>query len=156
INIRKVPSTFGVPYHNLLIGGIDRGTNFLKPTDKLAYGNPDKNLSRMPTTYYHPDSPIGVVLRKLNWFPGQKNTYAADARPAVTLAGLGAVPPGSGLPDAALTALWSEPPIGVVTMYAGTPAAYARPLQTMDFYENNSRIIDLSLPKKGEPWFTYI
>src|SRR5262249_26302896 len=55
-----------------------------------------------------------------------------------------------------LPAAWSEPPIAVVGMYAGTMASYARPLQRFDFFENDDAIIELSLPKKGPGYFTYI
>ena len=42
-----------------------------------------------------------------------------------------------------LVGVWSEPPIAVIGMNAGTLASYARPLQHMHFYEPNRQLIDL-------------
>jgi hypothetical protein len=157
IVVRKNVSPLGLPYHNLIIGGIDRGTNFLKPADKADYGDPDKDLSRLPTTYYHVRSPIAMVLQQWTSFSGPKSLSATDARVATSLVGLGAAPLSFDvLPNGEMAALGTQPAIGVVGMYAGTLAAYAQPFQTMDFYESNPKIIHLSLPKKGPALFSYI
>jgi hypothetical protein len=57
------------------------GKNILDP--KL----PAPNMLRVATTYYHADGPVGMVMERLNWFPGYKTdtedkrvTYWADAR----------------------------------------------------------------------------
>lgn len=62
----------------LLVDGIAHGTVF-----------PDE-WSRLATTYYHRDGPVGRVLERFNWFPGPENTYAADARLPAALVGLAA------------------------------------------------------------------
>ena len=70
------------------------GRNYQKPEKRADFGNPDIDLSRLPTTYYHDKSPIGVVLQKYNWFPGKENTYHADARLPASLIGMGLSPLG--------------------------------------------------------------
>jgi hypothetical protein len=146
-----------VAYNILLQGGINRGHGLAKPDDKSLWGDPNHDFSRMATTYYHRDGPFGQVMERFNWFPGPKNTYWADSRLTASLVGMGAAPLYPGLvPADQLVTLWSEPPIAVVTMYAGTGASYARPWQYLDFYESNPNIVQLSMPKKGQPHFPYI
>src|SRR5262249_47147460 len=100
-------------------------------------------------TYYHPQGPVGVALAKFNWFPwGPVTTYAADARLPASLIGLGAPTPSLNLPLTQLVAVWSEPPIAVIGMNAGTPASYARPFQHLHFYEPTKEIIELNEGKK--------
>lgn len=138
---------------------INRGTNFIKPDDKQSYGDPKSDFSRLATCYHHRESPIGIVMKKYNWFHDRRNnnTFWADYRGTASLAGLNAAPLGFDvLPSGNLTALWSEPPVAVVNMYTGTMASYANPMQTMHFFESDERIIRLSLPKKGEPHFHYV
>jgi hypothetical protein len=94
---------------------------------------------RMAVTYYHPHGPVGMVFKKYDWFAGKPHTYDADARLPASLAALGAVSP-----MAQLAACWSEPPVCVIGMNVGTPAAYARPLQCLDFYEPTKAIIELN------------
>ncbi len=143
------------PYHMLLLGGINRGNNILKPENKNLWNDPKHDFSRLATTYYHRNGPFGQVMEQYNWFPGPENTYAADCRLPASLVGLGARPLGN-LRGEQLMQLWSEPPLAVIGMYAGTPASYARLFQPIHFYENNLNIINLSLPKKGKPYFHYV
>src|SRR5690242_17413927 len=76
----------GKDYLYLLHNRVYMGRNYKKPANRKDYGKPDVDLSRLPTTYYHDKSPIGIVLAKYNWFPGGKdNTYAADARMPASL-----------------------------------------------------------------------
>jgi len=56
-----------------------------------------------------------------------------------------------------LAGVWSEPAFAVVVVNDGVMASYARPFQTVDFYERSSPIIELSLPANGAPAkFTFI
>jgi hypothetical protein len=50
----------------------------------------------------------------------------------------------------------TAPPFAVVGMHIGAMAAYAKPGQEVDFFESNPKVIALSLPKKGEPYFTFL
>jgi hypothetical protein len=138
-------------YLFLMYNGTYLGRNYQEPKDKKAHGDPDKDISRMPTTYFHDKSPVGVVLQKYNWFPGKVNTYHADARLPSSLLGMGLDPLSQ------LAHLWSEPPIAVIGMDVGTMAAYARPTQTMHFFERLPEFVKLSFPVKGEqPFFHYV
>jgi hypothetical protein len=145
------PQFRDLEYVDLLRGKIDRGYQFRKPKDPRQWGKAQADFSRLATTYYHRQGPAGVVMERWNWFGDATNSYASDLRLVGSLAGLA-----SAGPFATFPALWSEPPVAVVNMYAGTLASYARPLQRFDFYENDDAIVQLSLPKKGEGYFTYI
>jgi hypothetical protein len=56
------------PYTTLIHGHINHGMCFLRPTSPEDWGNPEKDFTRLPTTYYHPKGPAGVVMQKYNWF----------------------------------------------------------------------------------------
>jgi hypothetical protein len=134
-----------------MYNGVYLGKNYHKPHKRADYGNPDVDLSRLPTTYYHDKSPIGVVLQKYNWFPGKENTYAADARLPASLIGMGGHPLGQ------LADLWSEPPIAVLCLSVGTLASYGRPAQTMHFTERIPTFVKLSESEnKAPPYFHYV
>ena len=105
-------------YNTLMMYWTHFGLNYLKPADPAWHGRPDRDFSRLATTYHHRRGPAGVVLEKFNWFPGPSNTYWADARLPASLAGLGSGTLGS-LPAELLVAAWSEPPIGVVGLEVG-------------------------------------
>ena len=120
------------------------GRNYVKPKDQKDYGNSEKDFSRLPTTYFHEKSPIGVVLQKYNWFPGKDNTYHADSRLPASMIGMRDDPWGQ------LVNLWSEPSTAVLGMDLGTLAAYARPTQTFHFTERVPVFVKLSLPGKDE------
>src|SRR5262245_60410605 len=137
--------------------GTALGSNYLKPADPRDWRHPDRDFSRLPTTYYHRGSPVGVVMERFNWFGGRDNTYASDARlPAslVALAGTGHV--GAGLPLTSFTGVWSEPPYGTLGMSIGTMASYARPLQVVDLYENSKAVRELGLPSAGQPKVSFV
>ena len=106
---------------------------------------------RMPTTYYHPKGPLGVVMKKFDWFPGEANTYTSDSRLPASLVGSGA-----GSAFTSVGVLWSEPPVAVIGMHAGNTAAYARPLQHMHFYEPNKKVVDLHQRKGNRIFFHHI
>ena len=120
--------------------------NYQKPKNRAHYGKADVDYSRLPTTYFHDQSPIGMALKKYNWFPGKTNTYHADARLPASIAAMTATLH----PYANLVNLWSEPPIAVLGMDAGTLASYARPAQTLHFTERVPVFVKLSLPGKDE------
>jgi hypothetical protein len=137
--------------NRLLYFGVHWGFNYFPPKNEGDRGNPDKDLSRLPTTYFHPKGPLGVALQKFNWFPGSSNTFHADARMVASLVGLG------GQPSSQFAALWSEPPIAALGLNIGTEAAYLRPYQTLHYFEANPDLIALVQPPKGkEAFFTFI
>lgn len=127
------------------------GHNYRRPDNRADWGNPDRDLSRLPTTYYHPHSPVGLAFQKFNWFADAPNHNTSDARIVASLVGFG------GQPHSQLVALWSEPPVAVLGMNLGTEAGYARPFQTMHFFERNRDLLELSQPAKGgTPLLTYL
>jgi hypothetical protein len=135
----------------LLYHQIHWGLNYRRPEKKEDRGDPDKDFSRLPTTYYHPRGPLGAGFAKFNWFPGPANSYHADARIAASIVGLG------GQPMLQVSALWSEPPVAVLGLNIGTEAAYARPYQTIHFFERNPDLIALSDPAAGKTvYFDFI
>jgi hypothetical protein len=142
-------------YQQLMVDSIDHGKQYMPPA-KRDRGDPFKDFSRLPTTYYHPAGPVGLVLQGSNWFRGPTNTFHADARfPASLVANGTATALGS--PWTQIASALSEPPIGVIMMNNGTPAGYARPYQTIDFYERDPAIVRLSIVKEPDlPKFTYI
>jgi len=76
---------------------------------------------------------------------------------AASLAGLGGTGIGTPLPAAQLVGIWSEPAVAVIGINAGTPAAYAKPFQFMDFYDSDGSALALSLPTKDQkPFFVYL
>lgn len=139
---------------HLTIDGINHGLAIDRPALQLDWGRPDKDFSRLPSTYYHPHGPLGLVLRKFDWFAAEANTFRADARLPASL--LGQLAWTTTVPLAALVNLWSEPPIGALDLTAGTVAAYARPYQCVDFYESNPLIKDLSFKGTPTPAFTFV
>jgi hypothetical protein len=124
----------------------------------LNYQHPP-GLRRLATTYYHRKGPTGIIMERLNWFPGPQNTYWADARLAASFAALGG--PGLGacnLPVDQIAAAWSEPPYATVGLGTGTMASYARPFQHMTFYEidNTIRSFHLEPFASDRPFFNYL
>src|SRR5207245_7782806 len=93
---------------------------------------------------------------RFNWFAVPANTYQADARLPAALTGLSAPTGAASLPLDALVALWSEPPVAVIGMNAGTPASYARPFQHFHFYEPNKLVIKLHERNEKERFFHYL
>ncbi len=139
----------------LMADGINWGFQYLKPEKPGGpFGNED--LTRLAATYYHRNGPFGRVMERYNWFPDRKsnNTFWADVRLPASLVSQGFSQPF--IPTSQLVNLWSEPPVAVLGLGAGIPASYVRPLQTMHFYERDEVLIPLSLPKQGNPHFTYI
>jgi len=122
--------------------------------DHVDFGHcfEDAKYRRLPTTYYHPLGPLGLVFQKYNWFPGPVNTYHADARLPASLTALGFSP--DVLPMAQLVDLWSEPPVAVIGMNTGTVASYARPFQHFHFYEPTKEVIELNDGK--ERYFQFL
>ena len=112
---------------------------------------------RKATTYYHRDGPVGAVLRRFDWFPQDgPDDNRSDVRLPASFLGLSAASVG-GIPMNALACLWSEPAIGVVELNAGTIAAYGRPFQTIDFYNDIPELARFNLKVDGkDPPFGFI
>jgi spermidine synthase len=144
--------------HYLMHGTTHHGMNFLAPSELRDLGKPHRDFSRLATTYYHRDGPLGNVLEKYVYFAEPNNMYSSDARGPALLTAL--VP--SPLPlEAIVAAAWSEPPIAVIGLGTGTIASYARPWQRMDFYELDPAIIRLCEPEPARrpgrrPFFTFV
>jgi hypothetical protein len=111
---------------------------------------------RKPTTYYHRNGPVGAVLRRFEWIP--ENDTHSDARlPASLVAHVAGSFGGGGLPIDALACLWSEPAIAVVELNGGTIAAYGRPFQNIDFYNDIPELVPLNVKVDGkDPPFGFI
>jgi hypothetical protein len=137
----------GSVYHYLMYNRVYMGRNYDRPKKEKDRGKPSVDFSRLPTTYFHDKSPIGVVMQKYDWFPGRPNTYAADARLPASLIGMGGDVWGQ------VTHLWSEPPVAVLGMDVATMASYARPTQVFHFTERVPTFVKLSLPKEKEKQF---
>jgi hypothetical protein len=140
---------FSAAYTYLMHGTTHHGLNYQRP----------KGLRRLATTYYHRKGPTGIIMERLNWFPGPQNTYWADARLATSFAALG----GSGLgvtnlPVEQIAAAWSEPPYATVGLGTGTMASYGRPFQHVTFYEIDNKIRSFHLEPfaAGRPFFNYV
>jgi hypothetical protein len=148
IEIKDTPAPHGRTRRQLLIDSIDHGTQY-QGNNKPGFVQNDKTAwSRQPTTYYHPNGPVGLAMNRINWFSSE-DIHAGDARLPASVIAIGATSPLDMLASA-----WSEPPIGVVMMNNGTPAAYAHPFQCVDFFESNPKIVGLSRGKEKQ--FTYI
>ncbi len=175
LNVRASWEALGseerVYYRTLTHGTTQHGENFIKKGN-LTYPN-KTDLSRLATTYYHRAGPIGMAMERFDWFVklGEDkwrqssdywNTYWSDARMPASIAGVVATPMlgGMGTPvthGSALVAAWSEPPYATIGLGTGTMASYARPFQTLHFYEIDDRVRRYSLPEDGrEPYFTYL
>jgi hypothetical protein len=149
-------------YRQLIHGHIDHGMNFIVPEMKHR-GDPVMDKSRLATTYYHREGPVGRVMEKFNWFPDKENSnkYSADARmPASLLASAfgDQTSLGGGIPASMFVTAWSEPPIATVGLGTGTMASYGRPYQHVHFYEIDNQILRLSLMKQTAEihhWFDY-
>jgi hypothetical protein len=142
----RLPKVREAVYYNMLLEyRVHFGLSYLKPKEKEWQNNPERDLSRLATTYWHERGPLGVVMQKFNWFPGPVNTYQADARLPASLVGLEMAGLAHGiLPAEALVGAWSEPAIGRVGMEVGTVASYARPFQYVDIFDPNAKLISFS------------
>jgi hypothetical protein len=143
----------------LLQGTTLQGTSITSP----------KELTRMPTAYYHRKGPVGQVMQAIEWFPNRDRNFKDndadfwlrqnvdnskdDVRIITSLIGHGAAPGLAPLPVEALAAAWSEPPFAFVGLGTGTLFAYARPFQIVDAYELDPAVIDLSM--RTSPAFPY-
>jgi hypothetical protein len=139
----------GAMKHTLLIGKTNHGEQYVKPPAVELVGQPQHDFSRLATTYYHRNGPVGRAMETMNWFPGPENTYWADARMPASL--IGQIAPLGGLPLTPMVGVWSEPPIGKVFLAEGGIASYGRPYQWIDFYERNPEIVSLSSPPNRQP-----
>jgi hypothetical protein len=155
---RGTHRSFGMPYMNLMHGTTDHGMA-LEKTQK-------EDASRVATTYYHRQGPVGICMDRFNWFPKDylgstdpnwAELFKGDNRMPASLAGLGAPGLGINLPLAQLVGAWAEPPYAVIGMGTATMSSYARPYQTCHFYEIDEQIRLMSLPEKGDTtYFGYV
>ncbi len=145
------------PYTTLIHGHINHGMNYQKNVDE-----PEKDFSRLATTYYHRKGPAGIVMEKFNWFkdPNSNNSFWADSRMPAGIVAQGAFSAlGTGImPFGELIEAWTEPPYATIGLGTGTMASYGRPFQHVHFYEIDDQIRRLSLPEagKGKNYFTYL
>ncbi|MBI2804601.1 MAG: hypothetical protein HYX68_06410 [Planctomycetes bacterium] len=155
IEIKDHNEPDGRQLRQLLIDGIDHGSQY-SGKKKMA-GDQVANWSRLPTSYYHRDGPVGMAFSKLDSMSVRNQNWPnADSRLPATLVGGAALCPTTG-PWSVLNSVWSQPPVGVIMMNNGTLAAYARPYQFLDFYESNPGIVRLSLENNPSARkFTYI
>lgn len=163
IELKSEKQPNGLDFTTLLRDGINRGRGYPKPADRAKWGNPRQDFSRLASAYYHRCSPVGVVLHKFDWLsemPTGKhrhNQYQSDARLPASLIAMNALSVAGNLPFATLTAAWSEPPLGIVGLNAGTMASYARPFQRVHFFERDDQIASLSWPKPAaSPHFPFL
>lgn len=147
-----------IAFMQLTHGHINHGMNIFRPDDSKEWGDPTKDYSRLATTYYHRFCPVGVAMEKFNWFPGEQNTYHADARLPSSLICLGGSSLGTSiLPVEQLAALWSEPAFATIGLGTGTMASYGRPYQHVHYYEIDNHIRRLNLPlKKDQYYFSHL
>jgi hypothetical protein len=153
-------------YTSLMHGSTHHGLNYHFPDGSMQDGKKTQDYTRLATTYYHRFGPVGVVMEKLNWFPGYKvdgpdgdkrMTYWADARLPASLIGSGAADFGMMLPLPQIVSAWSEPAYATIGLGTGTMASYSRPFQHMTFYEIDQHIRNFSLPPPGrETYYTYV
>lgn len=141
IEVKEQPEPKGQTYRVLMVDGINRGNQFVMDPSLPRAKQPFDKV-RLPTTYFHPHGPVGIAMEKIAWFDDFDHTNLSDVRFPANLVMNGGLSP---LPQ--LCAVWSEPPYSVIGLNNGTMAAYARPGQTVDFYERSPRIIELSAPK---------
>jgi hypothetical protein len=108
--------------------------------------------TRLATTYYHRHGPVGQILSRFDWFPSpsERNEHWSDARLPASVVGQLAYC-AAGWPAESLVAMWTEPPVGVIRLYAGTLACYCRPLQFFDFYDSTPALQQLCMPAEGQP-----
>lgn len=103
---------------------------------------------RRPGTYYFPEGPVGLAFRSIDPLKLKSDFFRSDVRIAASLVGLAGVSP-----EAAIVAAWTELPVAVVGMNAGTTAAYARPFQPFHFYESDPTILALNREGRYFPQF---
>jgi hypothetical protein len=163
LRVRRANEAFGnlvVPYTNLMHGTTNHGMalGVVEEKDKKY------DLSRVATTYYHRQGPVGIGMERFNWFPYPNYwevdylfNFKSDIRGHLSLMLAGAPDMVNILPTRQLVSMWSEPPYCTIGLGTGTMSTYARPLQTMHFYEIDEQIKRLSLPPDGgEPFFGYL
>jgi hypothetical protein len=142
-------------FRQMIHGHINHGMNFLKPNNIEDWGNPQKDYSRLATTYYHRFGPAGIVMEKFNWFNDAENHFNSDSRICASLVASANPLFGSLLPSDQLAALWSEPAYATIGLGTGTMASYARPYQHMHFYEIDNLVRGLSLRPQWPVDVTY-
>jgi hypothetical protein len=152
--------TSGVEYNSLMHGTTHHGMALGIAEDK----NRKYDLTRVATTYYHRQGPVGICMERFNWFPKEEYwdvdylfNFNSDTRAHLSLMLSGAPALGPCLPVTQLVGLWAEPAYCTIGLGTGTMATYARPTGTLHFYEIDEQIKQLSLPTSGgETYFGYL
>jgi hypothetical protein len=134
-------------YRTLIHGGINHGRQIVE--FKTANGVQNKALTlrkrREPITYFHERNGIAEIFSRFSW---------PDARLPASMVGLMGGPFGT-LDMLANTQ--SEPPYAVLGLGTGILASYAKPFQTVHFYEIDPLVRNLSLPPDDrDPIFFYV
>jgi hypothetical protein len=164
LRVRAAGEAFGnlrVPYMNLMHGTTNHGMALGVVDDGK---NKKYDLTRVATTYYHRQGPVGICMERFNWFPKEEYweesylfDFHSDARAHLSLMLSGAPSLGSILPTTQLVSLWAEPAYCTIGLGTGTMATYSRPTGTLHFYEIDEQIKQLSLPTSGgETYFGYL
>ncbi len=171
--------TIVASYTYLMHGTTHHGLNYQEPP----------RLRRLATTYYHKNGPVGVVMRAFDPLPAPVpsdveaekkdsalknwNSFWSDARLPTSVIGSALAPMSGGLNPAlaqmpAVISTWSDPPYACVGLGTGTMASYARPFQSMTFYEIDEHIRNFSFNNfqwpptpaapngKDAPFFNYV
>ncbi len=142
----------------LISGGINHGGQIVAWADEHGHEDAARSLQlrRMPITYFHERNGVAEVYHKLSWphaQPGDmvgKMIGLSDARLPASMFGLASGPFAA---HAMLVNTQSEPPVAVVGLGSGILACYAKPFQTMDFYEIDPLVKDLTIaPGYVPPW----
>lgn len=156
IEVKESVESDGRTCRHLEIDGIAHGTQYQGKKHE-RFEDAKLNWPRVPTTYYSYHGPVGMAFSKYIRRQKIEQTWPAadDARPVASLVAHGFSQATGAL--APLVSAWSQPPVGVIMMNNGTMAAYARPLQFLDFYESSPKIAELSLSNDAAvKKFTYI
>jgi hypothetical protein len=140
-------------YRTLIHGVINHGRQIIDYVDNTGVENLELKLKkrREPITYFHERNGVAEIYHKLGWPYDKEQPPAAvvnitgmsDNRLPAAMFGLAL---GADAPFAMLANTQSEPPYAVLGLGTGILACYAKPYQTVDFYEIDPLVRDLSVP----------
>src|SRR5688500_17374417 len=86
VEVKTAFDASGHAYTSMMAGEVHHCLAFAKPANPADWGKPDRDFSRLATTYYHRRSPVGIVLQRLDWFgqvttqKSSHNEFRSDAR----------------------------------------------------------------------------
>jgi len=145
-------------YRTLIHGGINHGRQIIAYKDTNGNESVEMTMKkrREPITYFHERNGVAEVYHKMSWPTAQPPagvvniTGLSDYRMPMAMFGLAF---GADAPLAMLANAQSEPPYAVLGLGTGILACYAKAYQTVDFYEIDPLVRDLSVPKGYiPPW----